>query len=230
MRARVVPLAFAATMSLVLGCVTVPPEREERDREVLALIEPCKAAQPELIARLNVSVGQDGRLNYMYHDHLVAQTYEFERCVTDTMKEGRFPPFASGRRAAGFARASVSAGAPGKPVVAPARINGIEGRMLVANNSMVTYVREAYARRAKLDIGAQTPHAHVRFADEQRVLPFVRAKSVALGDAAVEHLDVVVYDHAALPAKIDGVLGASFLRHFKITHDRVANRLTLEPP
>ena len=60
-------------------------------------------------------------------------------------------------------------------------------------------------------------------------VPLVRARSVSVGNAAVEDLDVGVYD--ALPGRpdVDGLLGASFLHHFRFTVDRKNLRLILEP-
>jgi len=64
----------------------------------------------------------------------------------------------------------------------------------------------------------------------QRVaVPLVRARSVSVGSAAVEDIDVGVFD--ALPGRpeVDGLLGASFLAHFKFTVDRKNLQLVLEP-
>ena len=60
-------------------------------------------------------------------------------------------------------------------------------------------------------------------------VPLVRARSVSVGAAAVEDLDVGVFD--ALPGRpeINGLLGASFLHHFKFTVDRKNLQLLLEP-
>jgi hypothetical protein len=60
-------------------------------------------------------------------------------------------------------------------------------------------------------------------------VPLVRARSVRVGAAAVEDLDVGVFD--ALPGRpeVDGLLDASFLAHFKFTVDRKNLQLVLDP-
>jgi hypothetical protein len=60
-------------------------------------------------------------------------------------------------------------------------------------------------------------------------VPLVRARSLSVGAAAVEDIDVGVFD--ALPGRpdVDGLLGASFLVHFKFTVDRKNLQLLLEP-
>jgi hypothetical protein len=59
----------------------MPPERVERDRAVLAAIEPCKQRYADLLFNVNMmSVDQDGRVRYWHRgDRPVAQTYEVEQ-------------------------------------------------------------------------------------------------------------------------------------------------------
>ena len=54
-------------------------------------------------------------------------------------------------------------------------------------------------------------------------------QSVSVGSAAVVDLDIGIYD--ALPGRpdVDGLLGASFLHHFRFTVDRKNLQLILEP-
>jgi Aspartyl protease len=222
-------LARLAVLVTLSGCATVPPEREERDRAVLAAIDPCKQRHPELFGRLGVSVTQEGIVRYWYKDYLVAESYEFDRCISEMLKGAKVGPFAPGQLAANALPTSLAVGISGAIVIVPVRVNGVEGLMRLGTNSAVTYVKPAYAKRAGLEVAAESPKAHVRFSDQNLVVPFVRAKQVQVGSVSVERLDIVVHDHPGLAAKIEGVLGASFLSRFKVAIDRSANRLTLEP-
>jgi hypothetical protein len=154
---------------------------------------------------------------------------EVNKCIAEAVKDLKVGPFAPGQLAANAATATLPVGISGQVVVVPVRLNGVDGLMQLAANSAVTYVRPNYAKRAGLNVVAESPTAHVRFSGKNVVAPFVRARSVEVGSASVERLDVVVHDHAGLNEKIDGVLGASFLGRFKVRIDYARRRLTLEP-
>lgn len=53
--------------------------------------------------------------------------------------------------------------------------------------------------------------------------------SVQVGDASVENLEVGVFDVAPQAPDLDGFLGADFLQRFKVTFERAARLMTLEP-
>jgi hypothetical protein len=61
-------------------------------------------------------------------------------------------------------------------------------------------------------------------------VPVGRLRSLRVGSLVVEDLHVGIYD--ALPARQDvhGLLGADFLRNFRVTIDRATRRLILEVP
>lgn len=214
---------------VIAGCASVPPEREERDRLVLAALEPCKWRYSEYFARDAVRVNQDGRVGYFYWDHLVGKVDEVNKCIAEAVKDLKAGPFAPGRLSSNAGTATLPVRISGQVVVLPVRVNGVESLMRLGTNSAVTYVKPAYAKRAGLNVVPESPTAHVRFSGKDVVVPFVRARSVEAGSASVERLDVVVHDHGVLGEKVDGVLGLSFLSLFKVNVDRADKRLTLEP-
>jgi hypothetical protein len=211
----------------LLGCAAVPPEREERDRAVLAAVEPCRQQYPEVFANMPMSVYPDGRVRYWYKGHAVAQSYDIDRCISEATKDLKLGPWAPGRLVRA-GPASIPIRSFGGEVVAPVRVNGILGTMAVRTNSNLTYITAAYAKRVGLQIVPESPATRVRFGDTTLVIPYVRTRAVEVGDALVERLDVAV--HELLPGKpeIDGVLGRSFLSHFNVTIDRTRNVLRLE--
>jgi len=90
-------------------------------------------------------------------------------------------------------------------------------------------VRPAFAKRAGLEIVAESPSTHVRTGAQTVVVPFVRARVVEMGAASVEALDIAIYEPAMLAEKVDGVLGSNVLSHFKWNVDRGGKLLALEP-
>jgi hypothetical protein len=168
-------------------------------------------------------------VRYFYWDHLVGKVDEVNQCIHEAVKDLKVGPFAPGRLAAQSRAASVAVGISGPVVVVPVHVNGVAGLMRLAAGSAITYVKPDYAKRAGLHVVAESPTTHVRFDGTSVSVPFVRSKAVEVGDVSVEALDIAVHDSRMLAAKVDGVLGASFLGHFKVTVDRSSNRLTLEP-
>lgn len=216
---------------LLVGCASAPPpERVERDRAVLAAIQPCKERYAELLFNVNlVTVEQDGRIRYWHRgDHAVAQTYEVDQCIAEALKGVKVGPWAPGRLAK-RGPATVPITNMGREILVPVRMNGVPGRMAVSTRSGLTIAAPAYAKRAGLRLVAQSPSTHARLGDKNLVVPFVRAKLLEVGDAAVEALDVVIHDPLPEQPDVDGILGSSFLSHFKMSIDRRNGRLTLAP-
>ncbi|PYN95326.1 MAG: hypothetical protein DMD91_25185 [Candidatus Rokuibacteriota bacterium] len=59
-------------------------------------------------------------------------------------------------------------------------------------------------------------------------IPLVKVPRLAVGDAAVENMEIGVYDAFPQSRTIDGILGADFLNRFNVTLDRTNNRLRLD--
>jgi hypothetical protein len=63
----------------------------------------------------------------------------------------------------------------------------------------------------------------------QLAIPLVRARSLAVGEAEVHAIEIGVYDITPDLPDLDGILGADFLRHFRVTIDRQGGMLSLAP-
>jgi predicted aspartyl protease len=70
----------------------------------------------------------------------------------------------------------------------------------------------------------------VTLGSQEGELPLVRLASLAVGDAAVEDLQVGVCTALPHAPFIDGLLGGDFLKHFMLRLDYARSRLQLLPP
>ena len=216
-------------MGFVAGCAQIPPERAERDRAILAAIQPCKERHASDLYNTNMmSVNPNGRVRYWYKGDRVGASYEIDQCLREATKGLKLGPSLPGRLAKP-GPANVSISTIGKEVAVAVRVNGILGTMAVRAGSEYTFLTSAYAKRADVQIVAESPLIAVRIEGQAKLTPYARARAIEVGDAQVEALDVVVYEQVSgLPAA-DGVLGKSFLSNFKMNIDRPNGRLTLEP-
>jgi len=112
----------------------------------------------------------------------------------------------------------------------PVKINGISTTLVLDTGATQMLVKPEVAARAGLEVTFGAPMVRGNVVGGRRVaVPLVRARSVSVGDAKVEDIDVGIYD--ALPGRpeVDGLLGATFLHHFKFTVDRKNLQIILEP-
>lgn len=224
--ALLVALALAGVVAFLAGCSALPPEREERDRIILAALEPCRKQYSDFVYTWGVS--QDGTVRFWYYDYMVSKIPEVQGCIAAARKDLKVGPGAPGRLAkAGPAKVSIST--LDREVAVPVRVNGIVGTMAVREKSPFTSMTAAYAKRAAVQVVEESPTIRLRFGDETTVIPYARTRALEVGDASVEALDIVVYEVVPGNYAVDGVLGSNFLSHFKLTIDRLNARLTLEP-
>ena len=117
----------------------------------------------------------------------------------------------------------------GNLVVVAATVNGTPATLMVDTGANVTILSKAIAERADVTVPADARLLPVRVAGGGTIsVPFVPLKSLAIGAATVEDLDVGVYDVLPGARRIDGLVGGDFLRHFRVALDHDARRLTLE--
>jgi hypothetical protein len=161
-------------------------------------------------------------------DGPIGASIDIDRCISEATKGLKVGPWAQGRLVRS-GPASVPITASEKELLVPVRINGVQGTMAISTNSALTMVKADYAGRSGLRVVRESPTTHAAIDGKDTVVPFVRAKSLAVGETLVEALDVAVHDTHPGQRAIDGVLGNSFLANFKLSIDRRNNRLTLEP-
>lgn len=218
-----------AVVIVLAGCTSTPPERVERDRMVLAAIQPCRERYSDYFHMDAISVNQDGRVRYWYKDYQVARVPEVQACINQALQNTKVGPWAPAR-VAKAAPSDVSITATPQQILVPVRINGVSGTLMLVQKSGLTYVKPAFAERAGLRVVASAPTTYVRFEGMERAIetPFVRARTFEIGDAVLEALDIAVYDNAKIGAA-DGVVGANVLQQFNVNVDRRNSRLRLDP-
>lgn len=112
-----------------------------------------------------------------------------------------------------------------------ATINGAHGAlMIVDTGAQHTILTPALLRRMNVPVPDGAPRRTMFVVGGQALdVPFIRIASVRAGAAAVENLEVGVYDVAPQARIVDGLLGGDFLGRFKATLDAQARLLRLEP-
>jgi predicted aspartyl protease len=207
------------------GCAPVPPEREERDRVLTSAVEPCTRQYPG--SRLK-SIDRHGRIEAQVEDFRDLEG--FRQCVKQALARSPQARLATGQLAAHAARASVKIQTRGPAILVPALVNGVNATLLLDTGAGFTIIRPDLARRAGIEPAWEARRVRVTVAGGgQLSVPLVRARSLGINDAAVEAIDVGVYDALPNLPDVDGVLGGNFLNHFRLTIDRQRRLLILVP-
>lgn len=120
----------------------------------------------------------------------------------------------------------------------PVVLNGTHrATLLLDTGANITVLTPQLARRAGIDLptGASPSKSKARMASGQEVeVSLVRVKSMMVGSARIDNLQVAVYEIGVLdntetsPLTVDGFLGADFLSRFTMTIDPLAGKLTLQ--
>lgn len=93
-----------------------------------------------------------------------------------------------------------------------------------------TMLAPLLAKRLGLSVPPDALRREMRVVGGTKVtVPFLRVRSLQVGEALVEPMEIGVYDFAPQSPSIDGPLGGDFLNRFKVTFDHRARRMTLEP-
>jgi len=120
--------------------------------------------------------------------------------------------------------------AAGNAMLVRARVNRAQGALLLVDTGAgSTVIRPLLLERLGMAVPASAPRHKVAIPSGLVIdVPFVTL-SMQVGDASVENLEVGVFDVAPQAPDLDGFLGADFLQRFKVTFERNARRMTLEP-
>ena len=111
--------------------------------------------------------------------------------------------------------------------------------LLLDTGANITVVSPQLARRAGLEVpvGSGAARTKARMANGQEVeVSLIRVKSMLVGAARVDNLQVAMYEIGVLdsstapPLTVDGFLGADFLGRFTMTIDPQLGKLTLQLP
>ena len=214
----------AAIVAALAGCAT-PPERTEREQALRAAIAPCLQRYPTVKLTGIDDYGQV-YARAPEHDNIAG----FEQCARDEIERAGLSRIGTGKLADSAKPTTVAIRQLYSAFLVPVTINGISATLVLDTGATQTLVKPQIAARAGLEVTSGAPMIRGNVVGGRRLdVPLVRARSVSVGDAKVEDMDVGVYD--ALPGRpeVDGLLGATFLHHFKFTVDRKNLQLILEP-
>jgi hypothetical protein len=221
-------LLALATWLLASGCATVPPEQAERDAIVIKAARACQLSHPGVHI---TGVDQYGRLEATYHAS--KEWAGFRVCFQAELKR------LMGTTEFGAGRVVVPPSGPG-PTTVPLELTGsvflvramVDGTypvtLLLDTGASLTIVRPQALAAARVEVSRMAPKILGIVVGGQTVsMPYVRLRSLSVGDATVESIDVAAYDATPHRRDVDGLLGGNFLNHFTVTIDRASRLLTL---
>jgi hypothetical protein len=228
---RVASLALAGVIALA-GCATTPPEQAAREELMWDAARECKSRFATI-----QSIDRIDRFGQLWFTHLGsgAENQPFLDCYHESIeKKGPSRPLlARGRvvRPSGdLTGTTVPIEVRGRMLLVDARLNGAEpARLILDTGSSHTILTPAMLQRLGLTVPINTIRWPMTVVGGKEVhVPFVRLRSLALGNFSIEEIDVGVFDALPGATGLDGLLGATVLDHFAFTVDRRASTLTLE--
>jgi hypothetical protein len=223
---------IAGLLSSLAGCASLSPEQAAREALMLEAARECKSRFTTIQSIERVD--NYGRVWFTYRGS-GGENQAFLACYESLLREktkgillistGRIPV-----REGAPSRTTVPIQIAGGSIVVPVTINESEhGRLILDTGSTSTILSPALARKVGIEVPFNAPQRIVTLVGGKTItLRYARARSLKVGDLAVEDLDVGVFE--ALPGRTgaDGLLGADFLQHFRVTVDRGSRQLTLE--
>jgi clan AA aspartic protease (TIGR02281 family) len=111
--------------------------------------------------------------------------------------------------------------------VVPIVINGVhQGRFLLDTGSSVVVVAPAFAASIPLAPGDSRDAIELQTLGGRTRGPSSTVASLRVGTAELQNLPVVIHDPGP---GLDGILGNTFLSHYRLTVDADRRQLTLRP-
>jgi clan AA aspartic protease (TIGR02281 family) len=102
----------------------------------------------------------------------------------------------------------------------------VKQNFIVDTGASFTVISREAARELGITIDESTPLIPIATASSIIFNPLVTLRSIRVGEAKVEYVDVLVHN---LPGRSAGLLGNSFLSKFKVVLDSVDGKMTLYP-
>jgi aspartyl protease len=118
----------------------------------------------------------------------------------------------------------------GNAMLVHAQVNRTQrALLLVDTGASTTVLRPLFLARLGMSVPANAPRHRVMLPTGLPIEVQFVIVTVQVGDASVDNLEVGVFDAMPQVPDVDGFLGADFLQRFKVTFERTARRMTLEP-
>jgi predicted aspartyl protease len=112
-----------------------------------------------------------------------------------------------------------------------ATVNGASGTavLIVDSGATSTILTPRLLSRLGLVVPADAPKRKIRVVGGTLDVPFVKIARVQVGQATMIDQEIGVYEIYPDAPIIDGLLGGDFLHRFRVTLDRSAKQMRLEP-
>ena len=196
---------------------------EDRDRALLSAAESCAR---QLSGALVTGV-RNGAVQVELRNH--GDRAAFDRCYQEAVPRA-LRALAAGRLAAHAADSSATIETTGSMLFVLAQVNGLNARLLLDTGATKTIIRPQLAQLAGIEPGREAPLAQMTVAGGgQLSVPLVLARSLAINEAAVDAIEIGVYEAVPDLPDVDGILGTDYLSHFRVTIDRQSGTLLLVP-
>ena len=118
----------------------------------------------------------------------------------------------------------------GNAMLVHAQVNRTQrALLLVDTGASTTVLRPLFLARLGTSVPADAPRHRMMLPTGLPIEVQFVTVSVQVGEASVDNLEVGVFDAMPQAPDVDGFLGADFLQRFKVTFERTARRMTLEP-
>ena len=216
-------LVTVAVLSVVCSAPLAAAEDKERDRALLTAAETCAR---QLSGALVTGI-RNGVIQIQIMDH--GDGAAFERCYQEAAPRA-LEALALGRLAENAADTAVTIETTGSMIFVSALVNGSAARLLLDTGANKTIIRPLLAQLAGIEPGRGAPQAQMIVAGGgQLAVPLARARSLAVGQAEVQAIEIGVYEVTPNLPDVDGILGADYLGHFRVTIDRQGGTLLLAP-
>jgi clan AA aspartic protease (TIGR02281 family) len=100
----------------------------------------------------------------------------------------------------------------------------IKGHFIVDTGASFTFINLPTAKELGITIDENTPFIPIFTASSLIFTPLVTLRSIRVGEAEVENVDVLIHN---MPSDSAGLLGNSFLNKFKVVLDSINGKMTL---
>jgi predicted aspartyl protease len=119
----------------------------------------------------------------------------------------------------------------GNVVLVAASVNGGRTAVLVVDTgASATILTPRLLKRLELAVPADAPRRKLMVVGGEKLdVPFIRIATIAIGEAILKDQEVGVYDIDPESALPEGLLGGDILHRYRVTLDRTAKRMRLEP-
>jgi predicted aspartyl protease len=207
----------------VACCSARAAEHEDRDRALLSVAEGCaRQFSGALVTGIRNGAVQIKLRN-------PGDGAAFDRCYQEAAPRA-LQVLAAGRLAEHAADTIVTLETAGSLMFVPALVNGLQARLLLDTGAGKTIIRPLLAQLAGIEPGREAPLVRITVAGGGELsVPLVRARSLAISEAAVLAIEIGVYEAVPDLPDVDGILGADYLSHFRVTIDRQKGTLLLVP-